>query len=163
MLYEAKQKRISVSLHYFTSNMKERRQPCELTQRRQISSRFNELKANCEHLASKKDELSHKLSELNRILDQLITEKSTKKHASNVKNQSIIPSKSCNDDEQPPSLAVETHVSFNPLQSQVQQKLYSSSNAFKTKLLHCLEEISPKAEEIVKLSEQLYQTKFPNQ
>lgn len=153
------------------------RQPSEIYKRRQIHIRINELKRNCEQLRHTKNDLLVKLRELNEKADQLIAERDQVK--SQVKTDLFgskfrhptyqtrelpreVPkfsSKLATDDLNdftskfsPPSSSHRGEEEIaNPIKGR-------PSDAFKTKLSRCLDDVMQKAEQIAELSEQLSQT-----
>ena len=147
------------------------RPTCEITERRQACNRINELKSKCKYLTGVRDNLSNRLSELNKVADQLIAEKSIKKYDPHLKidltsyhiNAESSKSSKYHREQKPTSTTTTTDLTVNyDASSRRNQNAFqkSSSDAFKIKLSQCLLEIAPKAKEILELGEHLYNSDF---
>lgn len=151
------------------------RQSNEIDRRRQFHDRINELKMNCEELRHTKDDLLVKLRELNEKADQLMAERDQVK--SQVKTD-LFGSKFRHSTYQTRELPHEVAQFSSRLATDdlndFRSKFSSSSShrgeqeianplkgrpsdAFKTKLSRCLDEILQKAEQIAELSEKMSQ------
>lgn len=134
-------------------------QPCEITQRRQICIRINELKSSCAELTGFRDHLQSRLSELNKIVDHLIAEKRAEKYDPNLKIN-LASYQLSNDQHSHLNRPHEKQAYTSNLTSDdlIPAVRYSqkSSDSFRLKLSYCLQEITSKADEIDELSEQLY-------
>lgn len=147
--------------------MTERQQSYEITQRRKICNRINELQSSCKNLTEMRNNLSGRLSDLNKIVDQLLAEKTLNKYDSNLKidltschiDSEVLRSHKSNCEHQQqqrqPTLKdlMKSH-DFSSLRNSIAAQT-PPSDAFKIKLSDCLQEIIPKAKEIVKVSEHL--------
>lgn len=149
----------------------EPRQSSEFNQRRQVYARINELKSSCKHYTIIRDDLSNRLSELNKVVDHLIAEKRVARYDPHLKIDSTSfyhintePSQSYKSshrsEKQPDSstnndLNVVNYDNSSSRRDPNYSDPKSSSDAFKIKLSHCLQEIEPKAKEIFKHSERL--------
>lgn len=150
--------------------MTERRQFSELNQRRQVCDRINELKSRCEYLSKIRDNLCTRLSELNNIVDRLLVERDAEKHNPPLKIDSA-----------PNHIITESSKTYKVQREQLPQptdtndlipKFDSSSrrdqnpcqkypsDTFKMKLSQCLQEITPKAIEILEIGGSLYNSKL---
>lgn len=132
------------------------RRSYELHQRRQIHDHIKTLQSKCENLSKIKDDLTSRLIELDNIVEELIIEKGAEQNEP--KTVTDTPHVLQKREYSSASLtklksAKNTDLNCNCLPSHhICQK---SSDAFKLKLAHSLQEIGPKAEKILEFSEKL--------
>lgn len=150
--------------------MTDHRQISELNQRRQVCDRINELKSRCEYLSKIRDNLSTRLNQLNRIADKLLTEKDATKDDFCLKNDAgpyritVEHSKTYKIHREHKPQSTNTHdlISKYDASSRCDQNSCQKppSDTFKIKLTQCLQEITPKAIEILEIGGQLYSSKL---
>lgn len=144
--------------------MTDRRQIYETDQRRQVSSKIDQLKSNCDELTQLKASLSNRLSMLTDTVDKLIEEKISGKRDPNLKIElphssrgRLFQHNSRETGTIPKSLSSGNIDLANDDKQLSKQPTYPS-DTFKIKFYHCLKEILPKAEGISRLSEQIFPT-----
>lgn len=133
-------------------------------QRRLIWSKIGQLKSNCEELLKLKSDLSNRLSNLNDAVDKLIDERRSgiRNPDLKIKLHHLDGGKLFHHEHKHRSTTLPKSLSSGNIDLACGDRSSSStvpsypSDNFKIKLYHCLKEILPKAEEIMKLSEQIY-------
>lgn len=150
----------------------------DINERRQFSFRISELQSKCDKLIKTKDELSGRLDELNKVADQLINEKrhsklvepgqridpllpsiglQTSSSAKLHQHSKLRSSKSYHHNF---SSFPQTDLNIHDISSSSSLSLDSQnkqpSNAFKLSISHCLLDVVPKADEIARLTNHLY-------
>lgn len=152
-----------------SSDMSQRPQLSEITQRRQFCTRINELKSSCEELAERRDDLYKRLCELNTIVDKLKAgEKDPDLRVGSTSHQSgdqFFQNSQKSQREPPISYSKTTRdltskYGFSSHHHDQYFRRKSASDAFKIKLSYCLQEILPKANEIVELAGQVRDSNF---
>ena len=141
-----------------------------MADRRRLCDRINELKSSCDNLTQTRDNLLNRLSNLNEAADRLIAEKKNGQYdqqtTSDLFGDTLSRAPIYQNRDAPSHDAQIFTSATNDLNdrykfsSRHKQELIASPNstpsdAFKTKLSLCLNEVVHKAEEIVELSKSL--------
>lgn len=130
------------------------RQLCEIIQRRQIWSRINDLKTNCKELTEQHEVLEKRLNDLTDVVDQLIAERSSKKYNPDLKIDFPAFKAAASTSSTENHRADERNYS-NSDRPVSNENMKTASDAFKCKLYYHLNEVGPKAVEILKLTASL--------